>query len=113
MVQNLPEDFAQINAQDLKAQLNDVVILDVRTAEEIEANGAFEGAIHIPLNELLARQDEWPAPNARIITVCSSGYRGNMAMTILRAHGYTNVQNLRNGFAAWQEAGFAGDGEGE
>lgn len=113
MVQNLPEDFAQINAQELKDQLDDVVILDVRTPEEVEANGEFEGAIHIPLNELLARQDEWPEPDANIVTVCGIGYRGNMAMTILRAHGYNNVRNLKGGFAAWQEAGFAGDGEGE
>lgn len=38
----------------------ETVLLDVRSAEEIETHGTVEGYVHIPLAELEARLDELP-----------------------------------------------------
>ncbi len=69
------------------------LVIDVRTQEEF-AYGAFPGAINIPLDEL-----EHQAPklnNAKerpIILYCASGARSAYAVQILKAHGFTNLEN--------------------
>ena len=69
------------------------LVIDVRTQEEF-AYGAFPGAINIPLDEL-----EHQAPklnNAKerpIILYCASGARIAYAVQILKAHGFTNLEN--------------------
>ncbi len=108
MLQSLPGNRAQLRAGDLDELLaagSDVVLLDVRTAEEIAATGAIDGAVNIPLDRLLEARDEWPAQDASIVVYDSDGYRGNLAMTVLRTFGYRDVRNLERGLTAWIEAG--------
>ena len=38
----------------------DVVLLDVRNADELEEYGTIEGYVHIPIDELAERLDELP-----------------------------------------------------
>lgn len=38
----------------------DIFLLDVRTAEELEQDGLIEGSTHIPIDELQARMAEVP-----------------------------------------------------
>jgi rhodanese-related sulfurtransferase len=89
----------------------DLILIDVRRAEELAENGviAVEGQelLAIPLESFLAEKAMWPADkDAEIVVYCGSGHRSTMAMTILLTEGYTNVTSLKGGFGGWVEAGF-------
>ncbi len=108
MLTGLPEGYAQLAVEDLNMEIvegAELTLIDVRTAQELADKGMIEGAIHIPLQELLARQDEWPAEDEDIVIYCGVGYRGNLAMGIMRQFGYENIRNVKGGFGAWAEAG--------
>lgn len=89
----------------------DMIVIDVRTPEELAEKGviAVEGQelLSIPLESFMANSAMWPADkNAEIVVYCGSGHRSTMAMTILLTEGYTNVTSLKGGFGGWVEAGF-------
>jgi rhodanese-related sulfurtransferase len=91
------------------AETPDLVLVDVRRQEEVDEKGSIDAAnaIHIPLEEFVARKAEWPYMDAPITVYCGSGHRSTMAMTILFANGYTEVTSLNGGFSGWKEAGYA------
>jgi hydroxyacylglutathione hydrolase len=62
----------------------DVVILDVRRAQEY-AGGGIDGAVNIPLHELPRRVAEVPA--GEIWVHCAGGYRASIAASVLTAAG--------------------------
>lgn len=76
-------------------------LLDVREAAEWRA-GRIAGARWIPLGELPGRLDELPA--GRVIVVCRSGVRSDLAAEALRERGHDAV-NLAGGMLAWQAEG--------
>lgn len=80
-----------------------VQILDVREGWEWDA-GHIEGAVHIPLNELLAGRMEGLEPDRPVVAVCKTGNRSEVAALMLRARGY-EAHNLERGSEAWVEAG--------
>lgn len=82
------------------------MLLDVRRPDEVEAEGYIEGAVQVPLEQMIELRDEWPAIEADIVVYCAAGARGNIAATILRTYGYQSVRNLKGGFGAWVEAGY-------
>lgn len=59
-------------------------VLDVRRTEEFGASHV-QGAVNVPLHELLLRLDE--LPNARIWVHCTSGYRASVAASLLHRGG--------------------------
>ena len=66
-----------------------------------------ENWIHIPLEELIARMEEWPEDmDAPIAVYCGSGHRSTIAMTILWSYGYNDVSSLKGGFGGWVDAGY-------
>ena len=62
-----------------------VVVLDVRRRLEW-AESHIDGAVHIPLHELLQRADEVPA--GELWVHCAAGYRASIASSILLAGGH-------------------------
>jgi len=80
-------------------------ILDVRTVDEVTAEGHIEGATHIPLNELAQHIDLLPSFDTPIVTYCAGGWRATIAMTALHGMGWTNVRALKVTFAEWKDAG--------
>ena len=62
-----------------------VVVLDVRRPLEW-AESHIDGAVHIPLHELLGRVGEVPA--GELWVHCAAGYRASIATSILLANGY-------------------------
>ena len=62
-----------------------VVVLDVRRRLEW-AESHIDGAVHIPLHELLQRADEVPA--GELWVHCAAGYRASIATSILLAGGH-------------------------
>ena len=65
-----------------------VTILDVRRTPEYDASH-IQGAVSIPLHELLGRLDEVPA--SEVWVHCGAGYRASIAASILAAHGRSVV----------------------
>ncbi len=92
---------------------DDVQLLDVREPYEWDA-GHIEGATHIPMGQLAARQDEL-ARDRTIVVVCRSGNRSAQVTGALQRAGY-DAHNMEGGMAAWDRAGLpflaADDGEG-
>lgn len=81
---------------------DEVQILDVREPYEWQA-GRIEGAIHIPLNSLLAGQGELD-PGRPVVAVCRSGNRSELASLMLRARGF-EAYNMEGGMEAWEKDG--------
>jgi len=78
-------------------------ILDVRSPSET-ADGTLPGAREIPLAALadsLAGLD----PTAPVVVYCASGYRSQVAASVLVAAGFSDVSDLLGGYAAWAGAG--------
>lgn len=79
-----------------------VQLLDVREDDEWGA-GRIEGATHIPLDELPARQGELDRDRT-VVTVCRSGGRAGKAAEHLNGAGYT-AEVMEGGISAWAESG--------
>jgi len=77
----------------------DHVVLDVRTDSEWET-GHIEGAVHVPIAELVQAGVEIDKQR-HVTTVCRSGYRSNIAGSILKSQGYEHVFSLIGGMTAW------------
>ncbi len=89
----------------------EMIVIDVRRAEELTENGVVDtgevALVTIPLEELIAQMENWPADKAaQIVVYCGSGHRSTMATTILWSYGYSNVSSLKGGFGGWIEAGY-------
>ncbi|MCB9008287.1 MAG: hypothetical protein H6656_13105 [Ardenticatenaceae bacterium] len=112
MLHNVPDGYGVITADDFNLALlenPDLIVIDVRRQEELEANGVIEAEnwIHVPLEEFVAMKDQWPADmDAPIVVYCGSGHRSTIAMSILWAYGYSDVHSLKGGFGGWVEAGY-------
>jgi rhodanese-related sulfurtransferase len=82
---------------------DEVQFLDVREPYEWTA-GHIEGALHIPMSQLAARQAEL-ATDRPIVAVCRSGNRSGQATAALAHAGY-DAYNLDGGMQAWAAASF-------
>ena len=78
------------------------MLLDVRTPTEFAA-GHLAGAVLLPVQALQAGATEGlPADKQRpIVTICATGRRSMVAVSLLRALGYTNVSSSRGGMRDW------------
>jgi len=112
MLHKVPEGFGGISVDDLNLLLvenPDVILIDTRTAAEVEEKGVIEhpNLIHIPLEEFINMKDQWPQDlDAPIVVYCGSGHRSTIAMTMLWSYGYTDVKSMQGGLAQWLEAGY-------
>ena len=100
----LPPETLQTNM----VEMDNLVVIDVRRAEEVEGKGYIDAPnyIHIPLESFIDSMDMWPADTATPVAIyCGSGHRSTMAMTMMLANGYENVTSLQGGFGGWLSAG--------
>ena len=67
-------------------------IIDVRSPAEF-MDGAYPGAVNIPLNLIPVKMPELGPKDAPIILYCASGARSGHAARILRQAGFTDVTN--------------------
>ncbi|RJP47197.1 MAG: hypothetical protein C4583_17435 [Anaerolineaceae bacterium] len=98
--------FGSVSAAKLSEELVEKppFLLDVREASELEADGYIEGAVNIPVREVLNNLDKLPTLDEPIVVYCASGHRGAMVMSALKLLGYTDVRNLGGGTGAWKKA---------
>lgn len=66
-------------------------VVDVRSPEEF-ADGAYPGALNIPVQELGRRAGEIPKDRP-VVVYCASGARSAFAARVLKASGWTDVVN--------------------
>ena len=92
----------EINPDELFERLDDVVILDVREADE-HAQGAIPGARFLSRG-ILERDIETVVAerDTRLVLYCAAGNRSALAALALTQMGYTS---LRGGFDSWKQAG--------
>jgi hydroxyacylglutathione hydrolase len=80
---------------------NGLVIVDVRGRSEYQAEH-IAGARNIPLGFLPQHLDRLPHDEPLVVQ-CASGYRSQIAASLLRAHGFDNVVNLADGIETWRK----------
>jgi len=82
----------------------EAIVVDVRSMAEFK-DGHIVNAINIPLNGLGNSLKQLEKHRGKpIVAVCRSGSRSGSACTLLRKHGFENVNNLRGGMMAWESA---------
>lgn len=82
---------------------DEVQIVDCREPYEWIA-GRIEGAIHIPLNGIMAGKSSELDPSKPVVVVCRSGNRSELATMMLQARGF-DVYNLEGGMEDWAREG--------
>ena len=123
-----------INADELKKNRENYVLIDVREQEEL-LGGSIDDSVHLPLGQLIRKvrkteKDEF-GPEERhhlflvltkqvdvarsldkkICTYCSFGYRGNMAAEeLVKSELKADIVNLEGGFDAWENKNGNGGG---
>ena len=102
----LGDEVDAIGREELIARLRkgDIVLVDVRPAEEYEA-GHIEGARSIPIDELEARLAELPA-NREIVAYCRGPFcaYAHHAVRRLQSDG-RKARRLEDGWPEWRLAG--------
>ncbi|MEX2533355.1 MAG: rhodanese-like domain-containing protein [Nitriliruptoraceae bacterium] len=96
-----------LSATALRAQSNDVVVIDVRTPGEFEAVHLAH-AVNIPLGEIEGRGDEIRALQANgktVVLSCRTAARSHQAQERLVRQGIDGVAILDGGIVAWEADG--------
>ena len=95
----------KVTPKELKGRKDECVIVDVREADELVEEGKINGAVNIPLGQLIRKArhgDLNDLKGNKIVTYCSGGYRGNIAADELNKHGFDAV-TIEGGYSAWKD----------
>jgi rhodanese-related sulfurtransferase len=94
-------------------ETGNVLLVDLREADEREQHGSIPGAIHAARGMLEFYADPTSAyycpefdPDRRTILCCASGGRSALAADLMQVLGYSRVAHLEGGLTSWQEAGY-------
>lgn len=99
--------YGDVNVQevrDLIESIPDLVILDVRTVSEYD-DEHIEGAVLIPVQELVDRLDELSTSD-ELIVYCRSGNRSSTAVQILKDNDFVKIYHMYEGIIGWIDAGY-------
>jgi rhodanese-related sulfurtransferase len=98
-------DFARLPTASPADVPADAVLLDVREPEEWAA-GHAEGALHVPMGQVIQRIDEIldHAAEQPLYVMCKMGGRSAQVAAFLNQQGI-NAINVDGGLAAWQTTG--------
>jgi hydroxyacylglutathione hydrolase len=77
------------------------IVLDVRREDEWQA-GHIQGAVHVPLQRLIEQGVDLGFQE-HISVICRSGYRSNIAASVLKSRGFEHVFSVIGGMAAWEK----------
>jgi rhodanese-related sulfurtransferase len=95
----------KVTPRELQGRKDEYVIVDVREADELEDEGKIDGALNMPLGQLIrmARHGDLnDLIGKKICTYCSGGYRGNMAAEELTKQGFDAI-SIEGGYRAWKD----------
>ena len=110
-------EIKSVSPEELKQQLDneEIILVDVRSKEAIEAEGQIEGSVHVPRDMLEFHADQRPDnplrkeeldPEKKIVVYCGVGGQGTLSTKTLQDMGYKDVSNLSGWTNAWVKAGF-------
>jgi len=86
-------------------QRQGALLVDVREDDE-RAQGFAEGALGVPLAELIAHPSRHlPDQQAEVLLICRSGQRSRRAAASLLQQGYTRVVSVTGGTLRWEAEG--------
>lgn len=97
-------DVSVQEVRDLIESIPDLVILDVRTVSEYD-DEHIEGAVLIPVQELVDRLDELSTSD-ELIVYCRSGNRSSTAVQILKDNDFVKIYHMYEGIIGWIDAGY-------
>lgn len=93
-----------MDTQTLKQHLeqgDDITILDVREAEELEGTESILGAQHMPMGKVFTEAKKGNlAKNKKIVAVCKVGGRCDIIARELSQKGF-DIEALEGGLDAW------------
>ena len=92
------------SVQGVHEQLDDIQLVDCREQYEWDA-GRIDGAIHLPMNDILAGAGSDLDPKKPVAVICRSGNRSELASLMLQARGF-DAYNVQGGMEAWDQAGY-------
>ena len=109
-------EIKSVSPEEVKQQLDneEIILVDVRSKDVIEAEGQIEGSIHVPRDMLEFHADQRPDnplrkeelnPEKKIVVYCGVGGQGTLSTKTLQDMGYSDVSNLTGGTKAWVKAG--------
>jgi rhodanese-related sulfurtransferase len=88
----------------LKAPEHNIVLLDVRSAEEY-GDGHLVGAINVSHNTVADKLNQLSQyKNNTVVVYCRSGRRAAFAENILAENGFKNLRHLTGDMNGWLEA---------
>ncbi len=101
---NTYHDTDVAGAKGMINKFSDLVILDVRTPEEV-AQGHIDKAKNIDykadsFESIINELDK----NQKYLVYCRSGRRSAAAAEIMTKAGFTDVTNMKGGYLAWSDA---------
>ena len=94
--------YTPAQAQSLIDQRKDLLIIDVRTPQELR-EGKLNNSVLVPFWSVMKGQHQIPK-NRPLLVVCAVGGRSYGAMQILARQGYAEIYNLKGGISAWKKA---------
>ena len=99
-----PTPASEIAPEWVARHRDEVQVLDVRTAAELDGELGTSTARAIPLDELRARVAE-VTRDRPVVVVCQTGRRSCLAAAISRKAGIARCANLAGGMVRWRELG--------
>lgn len=90
------KDIRGAEFQKLIDENKDIVLVDVRPANQVEEEGMIEGAINVPFDAIEENLDELPQDKT-IALYCNTGTKSAEAALELESLGYENVINTIEG----------------
>ena len=99
------------NVKGVFDRLAEIQLVDCREPYEWEA-GRIDGAVHIPLNDIMAGAGTDLETAKPVAVICRSGNRSELATMMLQARGF-EAYNVQGGMESWAAEGLpfaAGDG---
>lgn len=105
------EEIFPWDLEDLLEQQQDLMLLDIREADEF-ASGHIAGSLHVPRGLLETACDYGYAETVpelarardkKIVVICRSGNRSVLAAAVMAMMGYKNVISLKTGIRGWND----------
>lgn len=100
----LPHVTTEELARCVRDHADGVTVLDVRTDDEWR-EGHIAGAVHRFAGEIARGASPPIAREVPVAVICGSGYRSNVAASLLEDQEYHRLLNVVGGMEAWEAAG--------
>lgn len=99
-----PKDLTPDEAERVMQLQPDLVILDVRTAEEF-AEGHIRGAVNVDFFDRDFATKLKKFEGKPVLVHCASGGRSGQTVTKIKDANFPAIYHLKSGFTGWQGAG--------